>query len=110
MARASFGITALYQYEGEGRIVHNKKNHPVQLPDLSPAAKLAYGFVFFTGWPDGALSRTHLLFVESYDTANPRFFLDLNNNLDLRDDPSAVSREGESDRYIPSRTSLRDLA
>ncbi len=98
--QASFGIIALYEYEGDGLIVHGKTEYAVQLPDVSPEEKLAYGFVYFTGWPNGTLDSTHLVLVEGYDGDEPRFFLDLNNNLDLSDDASAVEREGDSDQYI----------
>lgn len=96
----SFGIIALYQYEGGGLIVHDKTEYAVRLPEVDPEAKLAYGFVFFTGWPNGTLDRGHLVLVEGYDGDEPRFFVDINNNLDLSDDASAVEREGESDQYI----------
>lgn len=100
MGSESHGFVPLYEYGGDARIMHEGQAHAIVAPALDPEVEVAYGFVYFAGQPDGAFDREILFFVERYESSAPRFFVDLNNNLDLTDDAPAVEREGESDNFL----------
>lgn len=97
---ASHGFLPLFEYGHERRILHEGEERAIVPPVLEEGLEVAYGFVYFTGQPGGELDRDALFLVEGYTGSEPRFFVDLNNNLDLTDDEPAVEREGDSNDYL----------
>jgi len=100
MGSESHGFLPLYEYGGDAKIMNEGKQFDIVAPSLDPDVEVAYGFVYFVGQPNGALDREILFLVERYEGDAPRFFVDLNNNLDMTDDAPAVEREGESDNFL----------
>jgi hypothetical protein len=100
MDSVSHGFLPLYEYGGDTKIMHEGKQLAIVAPSLDLDVEVAYGFVYFTGQPNGAIDREILFLVDHYEGSAPRFFVDLNNNLDLTDDAPAVEREGESDNFL----------
>ncbi len=92
------GFVPLFEYDGTAHVMYAGDALEIVPPALGEAAgDVAYGFVYFTGQPDGKLENNILFLVAGYTGSEPRFFVDLNNNLDLTDDEPAVGREGEGD-------------
>ena len=100
MGSDSHGFLPLYEYGDDAKVMHEGKPLDIVAPSLDPNGKVAYGFVYFTGQPKGALQREILFLIERYDGATPRFFVDLNNNLDLTDDAPAVEPEADSGNFL----------
>jgi len=97
-ADGSESYDVLFQYEFKNYVVVEGEEHPIKLPPLSEGLQVGYGFVYFTGHPEGALSNQVLFLVSGYDKDQARLFVDGNNNLDLSDDGPGVeiARDGSS--------------
>jgi len=101
LANEGHGFVALFEYEGEGSVMHDGEPCAVVLPaSIGASTEIAYGFIYFTGRPDGKLENDILFLVADYRGTEPRFFVDGNNNLDLTDDAPAVEREGDSRDWV----------
>src|SRR5262245_49860223 len=97
-ANAYEGYDVLFQYEFKDSVVVEGEEHPMKPPPLSEGLQVGYGFVYFTGQPEGALSNRVLFLVSGYDKDQAQLFVDGNNNLDLSDDGPGVeiARDGSS--------------
>ncbi len=102
----SHGFLPLYVYARDGVILHEGSEHEIVPPPLEADSAVAYGYVYFTGQAEGAFAREVSFLVEHYDTPEPRFYVDLNNNLDFTDDEPAAEREGETQHLITLRAAL----
>lgn len=99
-AAESHGFIPLFEYGRADLIMFEGQERAIHAPELGADTYVAYGFVYFTGWPGGALDKNILVMIDGLDQLEPRYFVDLNNNLDLRDDTLAVELEDETGAYI----------
>lgn len=102
----SHGFVPMFEYGRDGVVTHAGSEHRIVPPELAEETKVAFGYIFFAGRP-GAIERGILFMVEGYEGDAPRFFVDLNNNLDLTDDEPAVEAEGDSGKYLLTLVSDR---
>lgn len=95
-ANVSEGCDVLFQYEFKNYVVVEGEEHAIKLPPLSEGVQVGYGFVYFTGQPEGAFSNLVLFLVSGYDKDQAQLFVDGNNNLDLSDDGpgTEIARDG----------------
>ena len=61
----SEGYVVLFQYEFKNHVLVEGAEHPIKLPSLSEGAQVGYGFVYFTGQPEGSLSNQVLFRLSS---------------------------------------------
>ena len=100
LERESHGFLALFEYGRDAKIMHDGQERAIVPPELTPEVEVAYGFVYFVGQPQGQLDREILFLVEGYQSPEPRFIVDGNNNLDLTDDEPAVLQEGDGGKFL----------
>ena len=89
--KKSHGFVLLFELEKD-KIYHRKDGdeHSIQLPVNFNGKNAAYGFVYFTGKNEGKLINEILFVIDDYQSNDPTFYVDYNNNLDLRDDGSSL--------------------
>jgi thiol-disulfide isomerase/thioredoxin len=77
----------LFEYERKDQILVDGKEYTIIPPALPEGGRVGYGFIYFTGQPEGALEKQDL-------------FVDANGNLDLRDDPPCVEKQEDGSRRV----------
>ncbi len=72
-----------------------QKKHPVRLPE-GIGDDLAFFMSFFTGNEKSPINDYAVTIVDDYESANPKFYIDKNQNLDFSDDGDPLSWDEEA--------------
>jgi thiol-disulfide isomerase/thioredoxin len=78
------GILPVYEIVKSNKLYYRGRKYKIKLPN--PSALNGIAFVYYRGNSLLKIPDSVPLLIEDYKSENPKFYLDLNNNLDFTDD------------------------
>lgn len=93
------GISQVFLVSDEGEIHHAGEAKKFVKPPEVKDEKLAYLSIYFTG-RKGEIAKGLIVLVSGFDTEEPQFFIDQNNNLDFTDDGKTNVVRGNNNGFV----------
>ncbi len=93
------GIAQLFLLSDKDEIFDNGKPHKIVRPESLSDQKLAYTRIYFKG-RKGVIDDAIMVLVADYDSDQPQFVIDQNNNLDFSDDDQAGAIESKGGDHV----------
>ena len=93
------GISQVFLVSSDGEIHHAGEAKTIVKPSEVEDENLAYFSVYFTG-RSGVIERAVIVLVAEFDSENPKFFIDQNNNLNFTDDGETQVVQSKNGGFI----------
>lgn len=93
------GFSQVFVVTDEQEIHHAGNAQKIVVPKNVNSKRLGYMRIYFKG-RTGKIDKGIIVLIDGYDTPQPKFYVDQNNNLDFTDDGSTEVTEGKTSGFV----------
>ena len=93
------GMTQVFLIGEEKQVHIAGKAMPIEIPKGVETASLAYCRIYFVGRA-GKVDKGIVVLIANYDTDDPKFFIDQNNDLDFSNDENSAAKRDKDGSFL----------